>query len=164
MTTTKIPTSGDPEILPRGRVVRPSHERQTFTTGGLRKPGGPGPLTEERFYEAPDLAELPQWKRARGEEWTDSAFRQVVFDWMIAFFDDRDWPHIWDITEKAGAERSIARLADDKVYLRIGITPTDGARVETSITFPGVRGDDPVGVTARLDLAAQGLDALFAQQ
>ena len=163
MTTTRIPTNGDPEVLPLGRVVRPSHERQTFTTGGERKPGGPGPLTEERFYEAPDLADLPQWKRARGNEWTDSEFRQVVFTWMIAFFDNRDWPGKWDIEEVASAERSIARLADDQVYLRIGISPKDGERVETSITFPGVRSDNPAGVTARLDLAAQALDALFAQ-
>ncbi len=164
MTDKPFPEFGDPQLLPKGTVIRPSTERQPFDNSGALKPGGPGPLTEERFYDHPDLALLPQWNRTRGNEWTDQPFRALVMTFITGFFRARDWPLRWDIKEVAGMQRSINRLADDKVYLIIGITPRKGDRVETAITFPEVRADDPAGVAARLDLAAATLDALFIVQ
>lgn len=164
MSTDDFPEFGDAQLLPKGTIRRPSAERQPFDNSGRLKPGGPGPLTEERFYEHPDLAKLPQWNRTRGNEWTDQPFRKIVMAFLVEFFRERDWPLKWDIKEVAGAVQSMNRLSDDRVYLVIGVTPKAGSRVETSITFPGVRADNPVGVIARLDLAAVTLDALFAAQ
>ena len=163
MTTTKVPQFGDPEILPRGTVRRPSPERMPFTNSGALKPGGPGPLTEERFTEAPDLAKIPQWTRKRGTEWTTAEFRQLVFTFIIGFFDARDWPGRWDITEVAGSVRSVNRLPEDRLHLVIGITPKDGQgpRVETAIEFPAnAREDNPDQVRQRLASAAEALNAL----
>lgn len=160
----KFPEFGDPDLLPKQDVIRPSVQRQPFDNTGKLKPGGPGPLTEERFYDQPDLVSFPQWNRTRGNEWTTAPFRSLVMTFLAGFFKSRDWPLKWDIKEVASMARSVNRLADDKVYLIIGITPREGDRVETSITFPDVREDNPPGVTARLDLAAATLDALFAGQ
>jgi hypothetical protein len=165
MTTTKIPQYGDPEILPKGTVRRPSVERQPFSHGGRLKPDGPGPLTEERFYEAPDLVKLPQWERTRGNEWTTVEFRKIVFGWLIQFFDARDWPGKWDVKEVASAVRSVARLDDDRLHLVIGITPKEGERFETAVMFPKhAREDSPENVLAVLGQAEVTLDALQQAQ
>lgn len=164
MSNSDFPASGDAQILPKGDVIRPSTQRMPFDNAGRLKPDGPGPLTEVRFYEHPDLADFPQWNRTRGNEWTDQPFRQIVMMFLAGFFKDRDWPLKWDVKEIASMARSTNRLADDKVHLVIGITPREGDRVETAISFPGVRADDPAGVIARLDLAAATLDALFGTQ
>jgi hypothetical protein len=165
MTTKKIPQYGDPEILPRGTVRRPSVERQPFTNSGELKPGGPGPLPEERFYEAPDLEKIPQWERTRGNEWTTAEFRRIVFDWIIAFFDARDWPAKWDVKEVASATRSVNRLDESRLHLVIGITPKDGERIETAVMFPlEAREDSPQQVLAVLGQAAAALDAVRAAQ
>lgn len=164
MTTTKIPKFGDPEILPKGVVRRPSVERQPFDNRGRLKPDGPGPLKEERFYEAPDLGSLPQWKRTRGNEWTTQEFRKLVFAFLIAFFDVRkDWARKWDITEVASAVRS-GRLPEDLWHLVIGVTQKEGGRIETSVMFPPhAREDNPTAVAAVLAQAAEVLDVLHAQ-
>lgn len=165
MTTKKIPQYGDPEILPKGVVRRPSAERQPFTTGGVLKPGGPGPLTEERFYEAPDLEKIPQWIRKRGDEWTTREFRHLVFAWLIAFFDARPWAGKWDVKEVASSVRSVGRLGEDHLHLVIGITPRVGERFETAVAFArDAREDNPDRVQAVLAQAEITLDALYVMQ
>lgn len=164
MSDSDFPEFGDKQLLPKGDVIRPSTQRMPFDNSGRLKPGGPGPLTEVRFYDHPDLVNFPQWSRTRGNEWTDQPFRQIVFTFLVGFFRGRPWPLKWDVKEVASMARSTNRLADDRVYLVIGITPREGDRVETSITFPGVRAADPAGVVARLELAAGALDTLFGMQ
>jgi hypothetical protein len=135
MTTTKIPRYGDPEILPKGIVRRPSAERMTYDHSG-NLTGTTGPLTEERFYEAPDLDKLPQWTRTRGNEWTTAEFRQHVFRWFIKFFATRPWAKQWDVKEVASSQRNAVRLDESQLHLVIGITRADKTRFESAATFP----------------------------
>ena len=160
MSTKKIPQYGDPEILPKGEIIRPSAQRQIFNYSGRRVE--PGPQIEERFFEAPDLQALPQWVRQRGDEWTTVEFRAAVFLWLIGFFDARDWAAQWDIREVGSAPKS-GRLPADQQHLVLGIQTTAGSRVETAVAFPTTSRDDPAAIRAVLDSAAAALDALHAQ-
>ncbi len=165
MSHTDFPEFGDPQLLPKGDIIRPSTQRMPFDSGGRLKPGGPGPLTEVRFYEHPDLANFPQWIRTRGNEWTVQPFRAIVLGWIAGFFRDRSWAHKWDIKEVASMPRSMNRLGEDHLHLVIGITPREGARVETAIAFPpACRENDPPAALGKLDLAGRTLDALFGAQ
>jgi hypothetical protein len=151
------PQRGDADILPRGTIARPTRERMPFTKSGELIPEGP--QLPAGFLRAPDIEGLP-WKRKRGNEWTDAAFRQIVFDFLIRFFLDRAWPKNWDVTERATADRMTAfRLPDDQHYLVIGITQADGQRFETSAAFPVAR-RDVASARVILDRMAAALDAL----
>jgi hypothetical protein len=163
MSTTKIPKFGDPEILPKGTLRRPSAERMIYDKTG-RLTGTTGPLTEERFYEADDLTVLPQWIRARGNEWTTKAFRQLVFAWLIKFFQTHPWASQWDVKEVASSERNAVRLSEDQVHLVIGMTrKPDGKRFETAVMFgPLAREDNPAAVQAVLAQAEHVFDVLAA--
>lgn len=140
------------------KILRPSTERMPFTTSGRLKPEGPGPLPEG-FLLASDIEKLP-WKRKRGDEWTTPEFRQLVFDWWIAFFGTRQWPIKWDVREKATADRTAVRLQEDKLYLVLGATrKSDEKRFEVSVVFTSAqREDNPEEVTRVLAGAAQSLD------
>ncbi len=129
----KSPEFGDPEILPKGEITRPSQERMPFGPSGELLPEGP--MLPEDFLLAPDIVDFP-WMRKRGDEWTDAAFREIVFDWLIDFFNDRSWPRRWDVRERAAGERSTHRLPDDQHYLVIGVADADDQRFETSGNFP----------------------------
>jgi hypothetical protein len=129
----KIPQYGDPELLPKPTVARPS---------SLRIPYGPsgeflaeGPVLPEDYMLAPDVADLP-WRRARGDEWTDATFRAVVLDWLRVFLRDRPSFGRWRVVEKASATRG-RRLPDDEHYLVVAVTrQADDAEFESSIRFP----------------------------
>ena len=144
------------------RDVRPSAQRQPFTSSGELKPAGPGPLPEG-FELAPDIEKLP-WERKRGDEWTTPEFRQLVFDWLIGFFEVRDWPIKWDVQEKATAVRSITRLKENELYLIIGVTrKSDGERFECAVAFrENEREDNPQAVAIVLDRGGVALDAQHA--
>ena len=143
------------------RIVRPSNQRMPFTSSGERKPE-PGPLPEG-FMDAPDIENLP-WTRKHGDEWTTPEFRALVFDWIIGFFESRDWPINWDVTEKATAPKSVNRLPEDRLYLVLGITrKADNERFEVAVTFNvREREDNPQAVTTVLDRAGEAIDALHA--
>jgi len=143
----------------RSRDIRPSRQRQPFTNSGELKPEGPGPLPEG-FMHAPDIKGLP-WERRQGDEWTTPEFRQLVFDWLIGFFESRDWSIKWDVKEKATAEKSVDRLREDELYLVIGVTrKTDNTRFEVAVAFrKNEREDNPQAVVTVLDRAGQALDA-----
>ena len=165
MSHTDFPEFGDAQLLPKGDVIRPSTQRQPFDNTGRLKPGGPGPLTEVRFYEHEDLASFPQWIRTRGNEWTTAPFRKIVLGWLAGFFRDRPWPRAWDVKEVAGMSRSMNRLGEDSLHLVIGITPREGERVETAIAFPpDCREDNPAAALGKLNLAASTLDEIFRVQ
>jgi hypothetical protein len=151
------PERGDPEILPRGTVTRPSRERPQYGPSGELLPEGP-PLPAN-FLQAPDIENLP-WTRKRGNEWTDADFRQIVFDFLIAFMAARSWARSWDITERANAIRMTAfRLPPDQHYLVLGVTDTSGQRFETSAPFPRTE-RDTAGATVILNRMATAIDAL----
>lgn len=140
------------------KIIRPSNERMPFDSSGRLKPEGPGPLPEG-FLHAPDIEGLA-WTRKRGDEWTTPEFRQLVFNWLILFFRERDWAIKWDVTEKATADRSAVRLHEDKLYLVFGITrKSDDQRFEVSVIFTShQREDHPEEVNRVLASAAQSID------
>lgn len=157
--TDPFPKWGDPQILPKGVVRRPSAERMPFgPSGELRTPG---PLREEQFMLAPDLVKLPQWVRKRGDEWTVPEFRALVLEWLSAYFAaNQTWARKWQITEVATAMKSPNRLSDDKVYLRIRITSKTNAHYEHAAEFPTyAREDNPAQVRKVLVQAAAAIDA-----
>jgi len=150
----KIPEYGDPEILPKGTVTRPSADRMPFGPSGELLPEGP--TLPPDFLLAPDIAGFP-WVRKRGDEWTDAVFRSVVFDWLIDYFDTRSWARSWDIRERAASDRGVNKLPDDQHYLRIGVSDGASQRFETSATFP-VAERDAISARVILDRAAATLD------
>ena len=154
------PEYGDPEILPKGVVVRPSAERMPFGPSGELLPEGP--LLPADFLLAPDLVGLP-WTRKRGDEWTDPVFRQIVFEWLIDYFDARSWPIGWTVREWASRERMAHRLPDDEHYLVVNVVRrADRASFEGVAIFPvALRGAVPARVI--LDRLAADLDALAAR-
>lgn len=168
----KIPEFGDPDLLPKGEVRRPSYERNPF---GIRRsgargadlhPDGPGPLPEG-FLTAEDVSALP-WVRRRGDEWTDAVFRGLVLTWLREFVRDRPDAGIigWEIVEKATGERlGMRRFAPDRQHLifrvilrRMENRQRVSKQVETSIAFPPEDRDDP---SRRLAAVAGALDALI---
>ncbi|HEY5550558.1 MAG TPA: hypothetical protein VIK52_01620 [Opitutaceae bacterium] len=140
---TKIPQSGDPELLPLGTVTRPT-------------------VIDDALLAHGDIDDLP-WKRARGDEWTLPDLRRLVFDFIVGFFDSRDWPTSWEVVEKASAVRS-GRLPVEQYHLVLAMTrKKDGHRYEVAVTFPSdARADRPDLVSAVLNQAAVALDALQA--
>jgi len=157
MSTTKIPQYGDPEILPKGTVRRPSPERMPFGSAGQLKPGGPGPLPEN-FTEQADIDGLP-WRRFRGDEWTTPELRALVFSWLVTFFDARSWATAWEVIEKASADRH-GRLRENQWHLVFRVTRSDNKAFEVAVVFPpDARADAPDRVAKVLAQAAQALDA-----
>lgn len=154
---------GDEDLLPKPTVVRPSAERQPFQ-GAVLKPEGPGPLPEG-FLTAPDIESFP-WTRRRGDEWTTPEFRALVLAWLREFFVARRGQGLigWDITERASAERSSARLPESAVYLRLGVTKRVrdvDTRVECSIAFPPEDREGPEAEAQFAKLEAS-IDALLS--
>jgi hypothetical protein len=155
-TLAKIPQYGDPELLPKPTVARPS---------SLRLPYGPsgellaeGPALPEDYMLAPDVADLP-WKRSRGDEWTDATFRAVVLDWLRAFLRDRSAFGRWRVVEKATAVRS-RRLPPEQHYLVVSVTRrSDGAEFESSVQFPPDK-RERAEATALLDKVGAAIDAV----
>jgi hypothetical protein len=159
MTTTKIPQFGDPEILPRGTVTRPSKQRMPFTTGGILKADGPGPNPDD-FLLAPDIEGLPYTRRPE-DAWTTPEFRTILFAFIVSFFDARkEWVAAWDVVEKASAERmSVARLPEDQFHLVIGVEDKSGKRFEVAVAFaPDARENNLDAMQAVLARAAQSID------
>lgn len=164
---------GDPAIIPRGTIVRPSRERMPYgpdreapgdppTTAGFTKPE-PGPFPDDLF-SATDISELP-WTRRRGDEWTDSTFRALVLEWLRGYFRARSGLVGWDVAEIAtGSRTGATRLSAKRQFLRVGVTRRVGdglERVESSIDFEPDFRVSPY-VEARLAILGTTLDALFS--
>jgi len=169
----KVPTWGDPELLPKPTLTRPSAERNPFSPNGTLIPEGPDPRMSlpEDFLGAADLVDFPQWARESYDAWSTETFRDTVKTWLISVFLARSDLIAWDITEKAtGRHTGPVRLRPEDRYLRIGLTKrlTAGGsgRAEIALTFPQSLLDDPVTVRTVLDnnalptLTTQ-LDALY---
>lgn len=156
-----LPKYGDPEILPKGTITRPSHERMPFNrAGGELLPNGPRLPAD--FLLAPDIKNLP-WTRKRGDEWTDAAFRQIVFTFISNYIKTRSWALRWDVRERATSARmSTMRLPPEQEYLVLGFTRgSDKKRFETAAPFPPDR-RDAVAARAILDRMAEAIDYLEA--
>lgn len=144
MTMRRIPQYGDPELLPKPTVSGPT-------------------MLDPALLESADIEGLP-WRRARGDEWTTTGLRRLVFDWLIDFIDAR--PHIsaWEVVEKASAVRS-GRLPPEQYHLVFRMTRKAKSAlsvVETAIAFPvAAREDQPDIVRATLNQAGVALDALL---
>jgi hypothetical protein len=150
-----LPQYGDPEILPKGRIVRPSRERLPFGPSGERIE----PDLPSNFLLAPDIEGLA-WTRKRGDEWTDADFRAIVMQWLIEYLGARTWPLRWDVTERATSIRMTQfRLPPEQQYLVLGITRQgDGERFETAMPFPPAKRDE-TGARELLDQMGAVLDA-----
>lgn len=154
MTARKVPKFSDAEMVSSDVVVAPSSERQPFDRSGALK-ADIGPLREVRFTRAPDLARFPQWRRTRGNEWTQAPLRAQVLAWLQGFFAEHAWARRWDVDERASALRSSLRLPDADLYLLVGVADGAGRRVSTVVAFLGDFA--PASVRARLLLAEQAL-------
>ena len=169
-----IPISGDPELLPKPTVRRPSRERMPFgpsreaagdVSAGVLKPVGPGPFPDDMF-SATDIERLP-WTRQRGNEWTTATLRALVLTFMARYFRARHHKRLigWRIAEVAnGARMGSTRLLAKDQYLRFTIVQRigeDGTReVETAIPFAPADRASP-RVEALLALVEQTLDVLL---
>ncbi len=152
----KIPQYGDPELLPKPTVKRPSSLRLPFGPSGELLPEGPA--LPEDYLLAPDVADLP-WSRARGDEWTDEEFRAVVLGWLRTYLRDRPALGRWRVVERASAPRA-RRLPPEKHYLVVAVTRrSDGAEFESSIPFPPDRRESAEALVL-LDRIGVAIDAV----
>lgn len=120
---------------------------------------GPGPLAEDRFYDAPDLDKLPQWNRKRGNEWTTSYFRAQILRWVSCFMRSRAWPKRWKIEEVA-SDGWIGGAVQRSLFLRVYFYEASGKYAETVAQFPdGVATQDPTAIVNR---TASDLDVIYA--
>ena len=143
--STWVPDPGDPDLLPKPTIVRPSRERMPFgpsregvggVSAGVLKPE-PGPFPDD-IFDTPDITGLP-WTRTRGNEWTTATIRAAVLTWVRAFFRARTGLVGWDITERATGDRMAStRLPASQQFLRVGITKCVReleTRVEVAVSF-----------------------------
>lgn len=100
------PGRGDPEVLPKGVIVRPSSERMPFGPSGDLLPNGPALPAD--FMDSRDVKHLP-WIRERGQEWTTSTQRAEVLAFVSSTFVANPPFRYWEVEErKAVRSRSFA--------------------------------------------------------
>lgn len=147
------PVNGDPEILPKGTIVRPSGERMPFGPSGELLPNGPQLPVD--FLRAPDVANF-DWQRLRGNEWTDAAFRTEILNFITTFFAVHSWAKGWAIVEKNQQSWGTALRFPVLVFK---ITDMNLDTHEVSQEFPE---DERSGsaLTARLLQVTMSLEAL----
>ena len=157
-TPNRIPTWGDPELLPKPDLVRPSAERNPYSPNGTLLPEGPDPRMSlpADFLGADDLADFPQWTRERYDAWSTLTFRATTMTWLRYVF--RVYPGLigWGISEKATARNSgPMRLRPEHRFLRITLTKRLRAgrsgEAQVSLSFPQGLLDDAVVVRTILD-------------
>ena len=150
----QIPKFGDPELLPKPDLVRPSVERMPFSPSGTLIPEGPRGLPED-FLFAANIQGLP-WTRERYDAWSTETFRNTVMDWLRFVFRTEDALIGWDVDEKGtGRRMGHLRLRPEFRYLLIGLTkrtsPGESGRAEISLTFPQGQLDDVTVIRGVLD-------------
>jgi len=154
----KIPQFGDPELLPKPKLTRPSRRSMPFDASGRLKPDGPefvGPLGTQ-----PDIKKLP-WTRLSFDSWTTIEQRAIVMVFLVRFFQD-NFPVFngWSVIEKNSSPRSSA-LRPLNPYLIIRVKRKSDEQVfEVSIDYPKNVRDSEILFAART--AAAG-PALLAQ-
>lgn len=170
------PDPGDPDLLPKGEVVRGSKERNLFggrerggAGGGVLHPLGPGPLPND-IFSATDIEDIP-WRRTRGNEWTVEAFRTIVKTFVAVFIRARPEQRIigWQVEEVANGPRMGQRRIpprDQHLVFRLTVRRVAGKvdsepQVELAMPFPPEDREEP-GTTRRLVLVESNLDLLLA--
>lgn len=134
---TTIPKFGDPQLLPKPDLVRPSRERSPWDSGGNLKSGGAGPYPEG-FLDAPDLRPLgdphnphSRYVRRRGDEWSTSTIRAQVLSWVATFARDRAWVAGWQVVERWAPQRS-QELGTRHLVVRVSRRTPPSPRARTT--------------------------------
>ncbi len=151
----KFPQFGDPELLPKGRVTRPSRRRMPFDASGRLIPEGPE-FTEPPGVQ-PDIKGLP-WSRVGFDSWTSEAQRTIVKDFIRKLMAD-NFPTYngWEVIEKNSNLRTSA-LRSKNPFLIIKLRQiSDGAFVEVAIDFVKTDRDDATQFAAQVALAGPAL-------
>ena len=144
----KIPEYGDPEILPKGRIERPTRTRMPFDGSGVRLPNGP-PIQAERA--TPDLVPSMDYVRNwPADAWSDITSRAVILAWMADLFKAHGELRRWRIEERLSGRSSMAKMDP---YIKVAIWKADGSMVEVSASFSIAVTNDPTALRAKLDLS-----------
>ena len=177
---TTIPKYGDPQLLPKPDLVRPSRERNPWDSGGNLKPEGPGPYPEG-FLEAPDLRPFgdphnpnSRYVRRRGDEWSTTTIRAQVLSWVAAFARARPWVAGWQVVERWAPQRS-HELGTRHLVVRISrrTPPAPCAhttrqpqvrQIENAAMVPQGADTSPAELARILALIAGSLDAEHVRQ
>lgn len=150
-----IPQFGDPELLPKPKLERPSRRRMPFDASGRLKPEGPE-FTEPPGTQ-PDIKGLP-WKRLGFDSWTNVDQRALVMDFICDLMAD-NFPTFngWQVIEKNSSPRNSA-LRPPNPFLIVKLRrKSDGQFFETTIDFPKAVRDDLVQFENRVALLGPGL-------
>ena len=152
-----FPDSGDPELLPKPLVERPSSQRNPFDAAGRLRPGGP------RFPElrtAPDIKGLP-WTRLPNDNWTSPLHREKTLAFIQRFFRVNAGVFVtWQVLERLRPERSLLL----RPYLRFTmIRKVDRFEVQTTVAFSDDERNDIARFESQLALAERCLLDVHAQ-
>lgn len=150
-----IPQFGDPELLPKPKLVRPTRRRMPYDASGRLKPNGPE-FTEPPGPQ-PDIAGLP-WKRIGFNSWTSEAQRTIVKDFIREFFAD-NFPTFnqWEVIEiNSGQRQSVLKLPAPILRIRV-MRKEDGAWFEVAVSFEEASRTDLSAFASRLALAGPSL-------
>lgn len=151
----KVPQFGDPELLPKPKLTRPSRRRMPYDARGELKPDGPE-FTEPPGVQ-PDIKGLP-WTRIGFNSWTSEAQRTIVKNFIKAFFQTH-FPtyNEWEVIEtNSGVRQSTLRTPTPRLRIRVKRL-SDGAWFEVSLHFEKAVRDDPVAFAAHVALAGPSL-------
>ena len=150
---TKVPKHGDPEILPRPTIVRPTSSRMPYTTSGKFKPEGP---EFDVPISAPDIRGLPYIRSPR-DRWTTESQRKVILTWLKDFFRRNSGVVRWEAHEgRTGTFSSLftAPRLRVVVFERTTLNP-----VESSRSFSSSDLKDAASLRAALDVLSISLEA-----
>lgn len=151
----KIPKFGDPELLPKPKLKRPSRRQQLYDASGRLKPNGPE-FTEPPGVQ-PDIEGLP-WKRVGLNSWTSEAQRTVVKRFLISFLavNKASFSGVWEVIERnTGLRTTAVRLANP--ILLIKVARNDGEFVEVALDFLKHERDDIEQFEAKVLLVGPSL-------
>lgn len=153
--TLKIPKFGDPELLPKPKLERPSRRRMPFDASGRLKPEGPE-FTEPPGVQ-PDIDGLP-WKRLSFDSWTSEPQRAIIKNFIRQLLANNFPTFIaWEVIERNSSPR-LGTLRPLNPFLIVRLTrKSDGQIFESSIDFPKNIRDDLVQFEARVALLGPGL-------
>lgn len=153
--STKIPKFGDPELLPKPKLERPSRRRMIYDASGRLKPNGPE-FTEPPGTQ-PDIEGLP-WKRIGFNSWTSEAQRTVVKNFLISFLaTNSDAFNGWQVIERNTTQRqSVLRLPNPILVIRATRVGSDGF-AEVSLDFLRHEREDLTQFEAKVALAGPAL-------
>lgn len=131
-TTPKIPQHGDPELLPKEVITRPTARRMPFDQRGVLLPQGPE-FDVERA--APDIEGLP-YERFDNDEWTSPEQRAEVLEFIRLFFASNTPTFVtWLVKERDRRDRSVGRLRSP--FIHLFVTRQEDRRVfDVEVGFP----------------------------